>query len=280
MAVISIVGGICADIIAEPFADIVERDSNPGRVLLRAGGVGFNIASRLAQLGHEARLICALGSDPFRGMLLSAAERAGVALEPISAERSGVYLCVNDPDGDMRVAFSDLNCTESDITPAALAPFIDGINASDACVLDGNLTSEALIYLADNVKVPLFADPVSTKKALRLLPVLPKLFAIKPNIYEARTLTGLESPADCAKALVNTGCCAAFVSCGAEGMYYADGSGSGYVPTEAVSGVTTGAGDAAGAMLLHSLLSGSSAKEAAEAANRFARDCVAGAHIK
>lgn len=275
MPVITVVGGICADVIARPFDGIVERDSNPASISLRAGGVGFNIASRLAELGHEVGLVCALGRDRFREMLLSAAGQAGVTLRPIDAERSGVYLCINDPDGDMRVAFSDLNCTESCLTPEALAPMIGGINSGRACVLDGNLTLEALVFLAENVTVPLFADPVSTKKAMRLLPVLPRLFAVKPNVYEARALTGLEDPAECAAELVRMGCGAAFVSCGAEGIYFCDEHGAGYSPAVPVEGVTTGAGDAAGAMLLHSLLSGCTAGESAEAANRFAGQVVA-----
>lgn len=270
MAEITIIGGICADVSARPHAQIIERDSNPSCITVRAGGVGFNIASRLAELGHGARLVCALGGDPFAGILSAAAEEAGVSLAVITSERSGVYLCVNDADGDMKVAFSDLTETERCITPEALLPHIDGINRGAACVLDGNLTAEAIAFAAESVTVPIFADPVSTKKALRLLPVLPRLFAIKPNIYEARALTGLKGPAECALKLCSMGCGAAYVSCGAEGIYYADAHTSGHAPAENVAGVTTGAGDAAGAMLLHCMLAGASAREAALEANRFA----------
>ena len=259
-----VIGGICADVSGFPKAPIIERDSNPSHITLHAGGVGFNIARGLASLGHEVRMICALGRDSFADALDREAKRAGVELLPVSAERSGVYLCVSDETGDMRFAFSDLEGTEKHITPEALEPFIKEANGCRACVIDGNLTREALEYIASCVKAPLFADPVSTKKALRLLPILDRLWGFKPNIYEAEALTGLTDPVDCAKKLIDMGCRYAFVSCGERGMAYAGGGRSGFAEA-----------DAACAGLLHSLISGADAKQAAEAANRAAAEAIA-----
>lgn len=274
MAEITVVGGICADISAAPYAEAVMRDSNPSVITVRAGGVGFNISSRLASLGHKVRLVCALGEDPFAGVLRSAAAEAGVELSLIAAERSGVYVCINGADGDMREAFSDLNGTEKYVTNETLGPLLGAINAGGACVLDGNLTAEAIGFLAENVTVPIFADPVSTKKAMRFLPVISRLFAFKPNIYEARALTGRTRPEDCADALIKMGCGAAFVSCGAEGLYYAGRGVKGHAAAVPVAGCTTGAGDSAGAMLLHRLLEGADIRSAAEDANRFAAQAI------
>lgn len=269
------IGGVCADISGFPFSPIVERDSNPSRITLHAGGVGFNIARGLASLGREVSMICALGRDAFARALALEAERAGVTLLPVEAERSGVYLCVNDEAGDMRFAFSDLEGTEARLTPEALSAFMPELSGCGACVLDGNLTENALAFITESVSAPIFADPVSTKKALRFLPVMDRLCGIKPNIYEARALTGLEDPLDCAEKLLDMGAKHAFVSCGEGGIAYAGPGCAGVAPCEPVSGCTTGAGDAACAMLFDSLLKGASAKEAAEAANRFAAGAIA-----
>ena len=271
---IFVIGGICADISVRPMAAALGRDSNPSRIGLGVGGVGFNIACRLAELGRGVRMTAAVGNDGFYPLIKAAAERAGVTLLPACAGRSGVYVCVEGADGDMDVAYSDLEDTERNITPELIGPLLGEINSCAACVLDGNLTAGAIEFAARNISVPIIADPVSTKKALRFLPVMDRLFAFKPNIYEARAITGLETPADCARAIVDMGCGAAFVSCGAEGICWADKTGFGFEKAAPVAGATKGAGDAACAMLVNVLLSGGTAAEAAREANRFAAERI------
>ena len=60
-----------------------------------------------------------------------------------------------------------------------------------SCVIDTNLPEETIRYLCENCTVPIFADPVSTAKAVKLLPVLGKIHTIKPNMLEAALLTGI-----------------------------------------------------------------------------------------
>lgn len=64
---------------------------------------------------------------------------------------------------------------------AYFAPLMERINRADAVVLDANLEAETLVFIAENCTVPLYADPVSTAKAPRLLGALKRLRAIKPN---------------------------------------------------------------------------------------------------
>lgn len=274
MADIFVIGGVCADISGFPMGSIAERDSNPSRITVKTGGVGFNIARRLALLGHRVAMACALGDDPFADIIRKEAEKRGVELVCIPAERSGVYLCVNDENGDMRFAFSDLSGTEEGITPEAALGLMKSVNASDACIIDGNLTAETIAFIARNAKAPIFADPVSAKKAMRFLPVLDRLYAIKPNELEAAAMTGLDEPCACARELVRRGCKAAFVSCGEAGMCFACADEAGAAEASPAEGVTTGAGDAAFAMLIHSLLAGFGARQAAERANAFAAEAI------
>ena len=58
-----VVGGANTDIGGKPAQTLVRHDSNPGRVTIRHGGVGRNIACNLAQLGLDVGLLTALGTD-------------------------------------------------------------------------------------------------------------------------------------------------------------------------------------------------------------------------
>ncbi len=272
---IIVIGGICIDVSGLPYAPLLVRDSNPGSLAVSAGGVGFNVARRLSALGHDASMLCAVGGDVFGSELRRAAEAGGVRLWEVSCARTGAYLCVNDPSGDMYVAISDLGSAEAAVTPQEIGLRLADINACDACVVDCNLSEDALEFIAGSVTVPIFADTVSVHKAHRLLPIMHRLTAVKPNIYEARSLTGESAPTEAAAALVRLGAASAFVSCGADGMAYADSVVCGSVPAAPVrTGITTGAGDAAAAMLIHSILNGSDTASAAAEANRFAADVI------
>ena len=130
--------------------------------------------------------------------------------------RSSTYLYVTDETGDMQIGIADMEITEC-ITPEYLASRMDEINAFDAVVLDANLSAESVEYAARHCTAPIIADPVSTAKAMRLVPVLDKLWAIKPNIYEAEKLTGEHDPEKAAAALLDKGVKRVFISLGEGG---------------------------------------------------------------
>ena len=121
------------------------------------------------------------------------------------------------------------------ITPAHIAAHMDVLNSFGAVVLDANLSPEAIEYAAQSCTAPLYADPVSTAKAVRLLPVLDKLTAIKPNIYEAEKLTGEADPERAACALIEKGVRRVFISLGEEGMLAAEGDTLVRMPREFVT---------------------------------------------
>lgn len=267
MSRIAVVGGICCDISGKPYGNLVERDSNPSHISVAAGGVGFNIAVQLVKLGREATLISAVGDDALGVLLKHAARDEGVELMSFPADRSGVYICANDVGGDMFLALSDLDCTESALNPENLKKCIDFLNSCEAVVIDCNISSAAIGYLCENAAVPIFADPVSSGKAMRLKPYMGRLAAIKPNLLEARALTGKVKPADCADAIIKTGAKSCFVSCGEDGIYFASGTARGHVKAVPVDIIaTTGAGDAAAAAIIDTLLKTNDVALAAEMA--------------
>ena len=243
---IAVIGGMNLDLLAVPDGPLLPRDSNPGRVVMRAGGVGRNIAARLARMGAQASLLTALGGDDRAALLQAACRRDGIDLS-LSVQTdapSPCYLCIHDEAGDMALAVNDMSAMEK-LTPETLAPLIPQINGFDGCVLDANLPQETLEYIGRRVSIPLILDPVSCAKAPRAIELLPHLAAIKPNHLEARALTGQREPAAAARALLRAGVRRVFISMGAQGVYYADENEQGLCPAIPLPAVPlTGAGDA------------------------------------
>lgn len=266
---VTVIGGANVDIGGRSAAALALRDSNPGFVSQRYGGVGRNIAHDLCLLGERVRFITALGGDLYGAGLREHCRALGMDLAHaliLPDERSSSYLYVTDENGDMLVGISDMEITRR-LSPAALAGALDAINASDAVVVDANLEEETLAWLAERCAVPLYADPVSTAKAPRLRPLLGKLRALKPNALEAAALTGEAEPEAALDALVRCGAERVFLSLGSRGMLAAEGETRLAFPCEPMPIVnTTGAGDAALAALVWMDLRGRSLAECARAA--------------
>lgn len=234
------------DVLGTPAGQIVMRDSNIGMVSLQPGGVGRNIAAQIAKAGAECMLFTAFGSDLMADMLLDDCIRKGIDVRYALRVPGNtcIYLCVHDETGDMLVGINDMALTEA-LTSAYVHSYTDVVNTADLCVIEANLPEQTLRYIAEHVQVPLLLDPVSCAKAERVRGILPYLTAIKPNIYEARLLTGHTKPQDCARALIQLGVKKAFVSLGEEGICWADAEQCAVLPVPRKSNAPkTGAGDA------------------------------------
>ena len=264
-----VVGGVNMDICGKPALALRMRDSNPGFVSLKPGGVGRNIAHNLCLLGMDVSLIAALGGDVYGSSLMDGCRSLGMDMSMARVEpqrRSSTYLYVTDAAGDMCVGISDMDITEC-VSPEHLAGCMDRINTADALVMDMNLSPESIRYLAAACTVPIYSDPVSTAKAMKLLPVLDRIYALKPNALEARYLTGEELPERAAERLLEMGVKRVFISLGTEGMLYASADGIGRVPCIPANMVdATGAGDAAMAAIVWGGTHGLSAEDCARAA--------------
>lgn len=275
-----VIGGVNMDIGGSPAGGLVLHDSNPGGVTLRPGGVGRNIAHDLRLMGAEVSLIAAVGGDAYGSGILKSCAAAGLDMSMariLPDRRSSTYLYVNDDSGDMLVAISDMEiCRE--INPEYLSPLMERINCAAAVVLDANLDEAALRFIAENCTAPMYADPVSTAKAIRLERVLDRLTALKPNALEAEKLTGESDPALAAQALVNAGVERVFVSMGSRGMIAAEQGRLLHfaaAPAEVVN--TTGAGDAATAAIVRAGMLGLDLEQTAAAALRagaLAAECL------
>ena len=266
---VTVVGGANTDICGRPAQALIRRDSAPGQVSVRHGGVGRNIACDLARLGLRTRFVTALGDDGFGASVAEGCRSCGVDMSLtriVPGARSPVYLYLSDEKGEMDAAVSDMELMAA-LTPAYLRSRLDEIDDADAVVLDGNLPAETIAFLCEKLRAPIIADPVSTAKATRFAPVLGRLAAIKPNLLEARALTGKQSPEDCAEALLRSGVGSVFLSLGAKGLLAASGEERVLLPCERAELVSaTGAGDAATAAVVWAMVRGLDLAAAARAA--------------
>ena len=267
-----VVGGVNMDIGGTPFAPLAGQDSNPGKVTMSLGGVGRNIAHNMALLGLDVRLLTALGDDMNAQKITTSCIELGIDLAPslqVPGGATSTYLFLTDEKGDMALAVSDMAIYDH-LTPRYLATKEALLNNARLVVADTNIPAESLAWLSENCKAPVFVDPVSTAKAVKVKPVLGRLHTLKPNRIEAQLLSGVaitddESLARCADALLETGLHRVFISLGAEGVYAADHLGGRVkvpcLPAEMVN--TTGCGDAFMAALAWGWLEGLGLREAA-----------------
>ena len=249
---IAVIGGANMDIGGLVSDKLRMHDSNIGTVRLSPGGVGRNIAENAARLGLHTEFVGAIGGDANGEMLLTDCREKSIGTTHCllaKEDRTSVYLFIDDERGDMCVAVNDM-AIQSKLTPAFFEGKVSWLNTLDAVIVDANLPTESLAYLAQNVRVPLIADAVSTAKAARLIPALPGLFAIKPNRYEAEALTGIvvtntQTALDAANALLDRGVHRVYLTMGPQGALCAERGRAYLVPTMARELVNaTGAGDA------------------------------------
>lgn len=270
---IAVFGGMNMDILGIPKDAFALRDSIIGSVTMVPGGVGRNIAQHLAAAPDtETHLITVLGNDAFAMQLERDCQEKNILLNHALhvSESSPIYLAIHDAEGDMAAAINAMKALEA-LTPEAVASIMEALPAVDCGVLDANLSEETLLTIAEKAGFPLIADPVSVEKSHRLLPLLHKLTAVKPNLLEAQAMTGETKPEYAAQALLNQGVRQVFISLGEKGLYYADAKASGLLPAQQIThGYLTGAGDALCAGLVLALAEKQDVAQAAHSGQNFA----------
>lgn len=279
-----VVGGVNIDIGGRSLAPLVARDSNPGKVRLSLGGVGRNIAHNMSLLGLDVRFLTAFGDDVYAQRIAASCGELGIDVShalQVPGGATPTYLFLNDCDGDMALAMSDMEICER-ITPKYLAANLTLLNNAQLVVADTNIPASSLVYLAEHCTAPVFADPVSTAKAGKLKPILGKLHTIKPNRMEAELLSGVkitdeDSLREAAKTLLATGLHRVFISLGTDGVFAADWKEMRWQPCfRAEMRNATGAGDAFMAALAWAYLEGTDLAQTAKAAAAAAAIAVEG----
>ena len=232
---VAVIGGANLDIHGMPTSTLRRRDSNPGTVHTSPGGVGRNVAENLARLGKSCRLFTAIGSDEHGRRLMQAGRHAGIDMQYVYRSDSAptsTYLSVLDPSGDMDLAVADMSVID-ELVADRLQPHKNVLARASLIVIDTNLCDDALCWISDTFAgSPIFADTVSTTKALRLDPYLASIHTLKTSASEVEALTGMEARTQVqlkkiARYLHDEGVARVFISRGARGVYYSTDEGAG-----------------------------------------------------
>lgn len=240
---------------------------NLGRVRNSVGGVARNIAENLARLEVPTVLLTAVGKDSAGRRVLRACERAGIDcsfVRYIPTGRTGTYMALLHPNGQLNVAISDFEIINL-LNAEYLIQHEYLFEEAFMVVLDATLNAECMATafdIAARYSVRVVADPTTPVLAERLCPYLDQLFMIVPNSSETATLCGQTVTADdrdsalaVARDLVSMGVDIAVVTLGPEGLAYADGGGGGYLRAIQSNVVdATGAGDAFSGAVIFGLL--------------------------
>ncbi|MDH3756818.1 MAG: carbohydrate kinase family protein [Gammaproteobacteria bacterium] len=262
---VCVLGSANVDIHGAAHQPLRLRDSNPGSVHVSPGGVARNVAENLSRLGVDCRLVTAVGKDPHGEMLLAHGREAGIDMrfvQELESAPTSTYLAVLDRCGNMQVAVADMEIMDQ-LTAARLEPLRNAIGESSLLVIDANLPDDALGWVVNTFpNHDVFADTVSTVKAMRLKPYLGTLHTLKTNPAEAEALTGFEARTGAdldrmADWLHAQGVQRLFLTRAEDGLFYSTGNERGHVTLEQDGDdVTnsTGAGDAFLAALVYARL--------------------------
>jgi pseudouridine kinase len=149
------------------------------------------------------------------------------------------------------------------LTAARLEPMRNAIGESSLLVIDANLPDDALAWVVNTFpRHDVFADTVSTAKAMLLKPYLGRLHTLKTNPAEAEALTGFEAKTGAdldrlADWIHAQGVQRLFLTRADDGLFYSTGNDRGHVTLERDGGdvtSSTGAGDAFLAALVYARL--------------------------
>lgn len=259
---ITVVGGANIDISGTPKAPLKNFDSNPGKVGLSLGGVGRNICENLARLSQNTKMITVLGDDFYSKLILENAKQHNIDFSDslVVSQNTSIYLCLNNHEGDMHIALSDMDILNS-LTEEFLVSKLDVLNNSMAVVCDTNIP-QCLKLLQKSCTAPLFLDTVSAKKTEIIKNDITNIFCVKANIYEAEILAEIkiENQTDLEKAieiLHQKGISWVVVTLGEKGVAFSSGNGVEYMPSLCKKVVnTTGAGDSFVAGLVYGYCNG------------------------
>ncbi len=232
----TVIGGVNIDLGGVPFDELPEKNASEGKVLVSLGGVGRNIAHNMSLLGMNVKLITALGDDLYGHRIIEKCEALGIDLsESLRTvdEKTSTYIYIIGKDKKLRLGVSDMQIYDK-ITPDFISAKMDLINHGRLAVIDTNIPEDTIKYIADNCKVPLFAETVSGQKGKKLLSVLDKLHTITPSRIEAQELSGVEikdmaSLKQASNAILARGVRNVFITFCERGVFYSNGDESDFI---------------------------------------------------
>jgi pseudouridine kinase len=276
---VSVIGGLNIDLQGSSVNPLVFNDSNPGEIVMSAGGVGRNIAENISKLNIHSKILSYVGNDALGDFVVNKSSLSGVDTSFIKKHShlpTSQYLSVLDDNNDMLVSISDMRIIE-EMTIQDINKWNLTIEQSSAIVVDTNIPIPVIEYLTDKYSnIPLFLDPVSFAKTSKILKLIGKFHTVKPNRLETELISGVkitdnDSMLKAAKIIFDMGCKQIFITLGEDGVFYYDGENFGQYLHKGVNMISAnGAGDAFTAGVVYGFLKLNGIKETAEFASAAA----------
>lgn len=257
-----LIGGAHIDIAGVPEHKLRGGEKNYGRVSFSAGGVAYNVARNLSQLGLKSTLLSMVCDDANSKIILDACKENNIDIShsmQLRGYSTPNYLYIVDFDGDTHLGISDMKLYEK-ITPEFLKTKLDLINSHKVCFIDANLSSDALKFLLENITIPTMVDPVSVDHCKKLKNIIHLAHTIKPNEKELEALCDITPENNGSLRLaknyfIQKGVQNVFFSLGEQGLYYGDTMMQRHIMHKVENIVNTnGAGDAMMAALIYAKL--------------------------
>ena len=189
-----VVGGANIDITGYANRHLDPEDSTPGRVEVLLGGVGRNQAHNLRLLGVDVRLITMFGDDLYGEKIKQSCRDIGIDITEsitLSTGATSTYVSIVDADGKLQMGISAMDIYEQ-LTSAVISTKMDVVNKAAVCVADTNIPEETLHYLAENCRIPLFVETISSAKVSKITGILNKIHTLKTDRTEIQHLMGYE----------------------------------------------------------------------------------------
>lgn len=276
---VSVIGGLNIDLQGSSVNPLVFNDSNPGEIVMSAGGVGRNIAENISKLNIHSKILSYVGNDALGDFVVNKSSLSGVDTSFIKKHShlpTSQYLSVLDDNNDMLVSISDMRIIE-EMTIQDIDKWNLTIEQSSAIVVDTNIPIPVIEYLTNKYSnIPLFLDPVSFAKTSKILKLIGRFHTVKPNRLETELISGVkitdnESMLKAAKIIFDMGCKQIFITLGEDGVFYYDGENFGQYLHKGVNVISAnGAGDAFTAGVVYGFLKLNGIKETAEFASAAA----------
>jgi len=283
-------GILVADIVGRPLLTVPD----PGRLVLvdemslHTGGCAINTATALARLGLPVEVIGKIGTDSFGDFVLKALAERGISSKGVTRDRNvgtSATMVMVAPDGERRFVHylgANAHLTLEDVDLAMVeAGSILHIGGSLVLPgIDGEPTAELLRH-ARAAGMTTSMDTVwdDTGRWMdTLAPCLPYVDYFVPSLPEGQALTGLDDPAEVARALLAGGVKTVGLKMGVNGCLVMSAEGQLVrLPAFQVDVVdATGAGDAFAAGFLAGVWQGWELEKIARFANAVGALSVTG----
>lgn len=237
------------------------------------GGAPANFLAALTKFGAKTALMGKVGSDAFGKLLLGTLRSAGIGTQGmlvdencfttlafVTLDESGdrEFSFARKPGADTRITFEELDLSVID---EAKVFHFGTLSLTDEPARTATYRAVAyaseqgkLITYDPNLRKPLWSDLAVCKE--QMLWGLSQADVVKISDEEVEFLFGLGVQEGAAHILATYGVKLVFVTCGADGCWFSNGSACGHVSS--LSGIkvvdTTGAGDIFGGSALWKLL--------------------------